>query len=123
MALNNMKSELVKAGVKQYEAAEFLGMSANNFNRKLAETVPFTRDEMFSLRDRFFPGRTVDYLFASDGDVPSERERAKSRVQAIADNIANDGTPMDTEKAEIISDLMGSAERCNPAFVNHILNA
>lgn len=122
MALNKLRGELKAIGVTQEEVAELLEMSANNFNRKLAETVPITRTEMCAIRDKWFPETSLDYLFASDGDIPSEAERAKSRVQAIADNIANDGTPMDAEKAEIIGDLMESAERCDPAHVNHVLN-
>ena len=66
MALNKLKGELIAAGITQGKAAEFLGMGAGNFNRKLAEAVPFTRDEMFSLRDEFFPEYTIDYLFQSD---------------------------------------------------------
>lgn len=68
MALNKLRGVMVAEGVKQYEVADFLGMTASNFNRKLAETVPFTRDEMFAIRDKFFPERSLDYLFQSDGD-------------------------------------------------------
>lgn len=72
MALNKLRGELKAIGVTQGEAAAFLNMTASNFNRKLAEAVPFTRDEMFAIRDEYFPESSIDYLFASDGDVPTE---------------------------------------------------
>lgn len=122
MALNKLRGELKAIGITQDEAGELLGMSGNNFNRKLAETVPITRAEMCAIRDKWFPETSLDYLFASDGDVPSEAEQAKSRVEALVENIASDGTPMDREKVEIIGDLMESAERCDPAHVNHVLS-
>lgn len=74
LALNNLKGELVKAGVKQYEVAEFLEMSNGNFNKKLAESVPFMSDEMYALRDKFLPNLSIDYLFTSDGDKPATPE-------------------------------------------------
>lgn len=71
MAFNNLKAEIVKKGLRQYEIAEFLGMTNSNFNRKLSESIPITREEMYKIRDGYFPDRTIDYLFASDGDVPA----------------------------------------------------
>lgn len=123
MSYMNLKAEMVKHGITQQTAASFLGMSSNNLSMKIREKVPFTVEEAKSLRDEFFPTAQLDYLFQSDGDVPSDAERAKSRVQVLAENIENDGTPMDDEKAEIISDLLESAERCDPAHVNHVLRA
>lgn len=122
MALNKLRGELKTLGVTQAEAGALIGVSGNSFNRKLAETVPFTRDEMFAIKDRWFPETTLDNLFQSDGNIPTESERAKYRVQALADNIATDGTPMDAEKAQIINNLYESSERCDPALVNHVLN-
>lgn len=121
MSFNNLKGELVRGGISQSDVASFLGMSLSNLNKKLSEKIPITRDEMFAIQGRYFPQESLDYLFQSDGDVPTDSERARCRVQALADNIANDGTPMDAEKEEIVSDLMESAERCDPAFVNHVL--
>lgn len=74
MSFQILRGELKSIGVKQVEVADLLGMTNSNFNRKLAEAVPFTRDEMFAIRDRYFPGVTIDYLFQSDGDKPSTPE-------------------------------------------------
>ena len=99
MALNNLRGEMVKEGIKQYEVADFLGMTASNFNRKLAESVPFTRDEMFAIRDKYFPGVTVDHLFQSDGNKP-KAESLHAQVDAMGDEMRR-AKPGDGEIAEI----------------------
>ena len=75
MALNNLRAELVRIGVKQYEVASFLGMTPSNFNKKLSEDVPFTVDEIRSIRNEYLPKVSIDKLCESDGDVPTEREK------------------------------------------------
>ena len=113
MALNNLKSELVKKGIKQYEAAEFLGMTANNFNRKLSEAVPFTRDEMFALRSEYFPTRTLDYLFQSDGDTPTKAESLHAQVDAIGDALRQAcGDDPEVDEIEVLfHEAVGEWER------------
>lgn len=74
MALNKLRGKLVAFGIKQHEVAKFLGMTTSNFNRKLAEAVPFTCDEMFAIRGRYFPEKSIDCLFQSDGNKPTKAE-------------------------------------------------
>ena len=85
MSLNNLKSELVRKGIKQKDAAAYMGMTASNFNKKLSEAVPFTVDEIKMLRSRYFPHADLNYLLESDGDVPTEREKDKAQLDAIED--------------------------------------
>ncbi len=85
MALNKLRGELKSICVTQHEVADFLGMTASNFNRKLAEAVPFTRDEMFAIRDHYFPETSIDYLFQSDGDTPTKSESLHAQAEAIGD--------------------------------------
>lgn len=82
MALNKLRGELKAISVTQEEVSDFLGMTVSNFNRKLAETVPITRTEMCAIRDRWFPGVSLDYLFASDGDTPTQTEAFHAQVDA-----------------------------------------
>lgn len=110
MSLNNLKSELVRKGIKQYEVAEFLGMTPSNFNKKLAEAVPFTIDEIKSIRDRFMPSIKLDYLLESDGDVPTERERLHHYAEAIGNTMTNDGEVTDPEIEEIVQKFHDCAE-------------
>lgn len=103
MALNNLKAELVKRGIKQYVIAESLNMTASNLNRKLAESVPFMRDEMYAIRDRYFPELTIDYLFQSDGDKPSRVESLHSQVDVIDEAMRREVGDDDPEVREIAS--------------------
>lgn len=100
MSFQILRGELKSIGVKQAEVADLLGMTNSNFNRKLAEAVPFTRDEMFAIRDRYFPGVTIDYLFQSDGDKPTKAESLHAQVEAMGDEMRR-AKPGDGEIAEI----------------------
>lgn len=100
MSFQILRGELKSIGVKQVEVADLLGMTNSNFNRKLAEAVPFTRDEMFAIRDRYFPGVTIDYLFQSDGDKPTRAESLHAQVDAMGDEMRR-AKPGDGEIAEI----------------------
>lgn len=93
MALNKLRGELASSGVKQVEVAEFLGMSASNFNRKIAESVSFTRDEMYAVRDRFFPELTIDYLFQSDGDKPTYEEQLAAYADMVHEHASGPRQP------------------------------
>lgn len=87
MAFQNLKGELTRAGITQRKVADFLGMSTNNFNRKVAEEIAITRKEMYSIRDKFLPDRSIDYLFESDGNVPSKAESLHAQVDAMGDQL------------------------------------
>lgn len=106
MALSRLRGELKAIGVTQAEAGSFLdGMTASNFNRKLAESVPFTRDEMFRLRDKYFPDRSIDYLFESDGNVPSKSESLHAQAE-VAYEAALDAEEISDAEAEELRGLL-----------------
>lgn len=85
--LSNLHEEKLKRGVSIEAMAQTIGTSSENVFRKIAELVPFTRDEMFALRDECFPGTSLDYLFVSDGNVPSERERLHTQAESLREVI------------------------------------
>lgn len=109
MSLNNLRGELVKNKLKQADVAAFLGMTASNFNRKLAESVPFTVDEIKAVRARFFPNVDLGYLCESDGDVPTEREKELASLDAlegILDDVEADPVlyeSLETMRSEVLS--------------------
>ena len=110
MAFCNLKAEMARVKVSQADVAEFLRMSTSNFNLKINERIPITVQEAEEIKNRFFPGLTLDYLFASDGDVPSKELRATARVESIADAML-DGHEDDPEIQEIADHLRETA-RC-----------
>ncbi len=85
MAFCNLKAEMTRQKVSQAEIADFLGMSASNFSLKVNERIPTTVQEAEKIKRRFFPKLTIDYLFASDGDLPTERESRLANLDAIED--------------------------------------
>lgn len=101
MAFQNLKGELTRANVKQREVAEFLEMSTNNFNRKVAEAVPITREEMYLIRDNFLPDRTIDYLFESDGNVPSKEESLHAQAEVAYEAALGAEEISDSEAEEL----------------------
>ncbi len=98
MSYKNLKAEMVKYGVTQVEAAELLGMTPNNFSMKVRERVPFTIEEMKTIRDHYFPTAQLDYLCESDGDVPTKAESLHSQVEAIGDAMRS---AIDVEDPEV----------------------
>ncbi len=55
MSYQNLKAEMRRYNVTQGDMADFMGMSTNNVSLKINEKVPFTIEEAWSIRDRFFP--------------------------------------------------------------------
>ena len=72
MAFNNLKAEMAREGISQKQMAEFLGMTPENLRMKFAGRVNVSVPEACAIRDKWFPGLTIDYLFVSDGQ-PDDR--------------------------------------------------
>lgn len=89
MTLSELSHAMADSELTIFEVAELLGIAPLNVNRKIAEYIPFTRDEMFALRDEYFPGVSIDYLFQSDGDVPTKAESLRAQVDAMTDAMRN----------------------------------
>ena len=85
MSLTNLKAEMTRGGITQSLVAESLGMTTGNLNLKINERIPMTVDEAKSIKHGFFPDLDLDYLLASDGDVPTKRQRDASQLDAIED--------------------------------------
>ena len=89
MTYKNLKSDMEKNCVTQAMAAELLGIGARNFSLKMQEKISFTVDDIKKIRDRFFLDTSLEYLCASDGDVPTEREKEIARFDAMG-NLLDD---------------------------------
>jgi len=81
LALDNLKAEATRIGIKQQQFADLLQMSLGNINLKINGKVDFTNTEMRLIRSVFFPNLSIDYLFADDGDtVLSKDEEAHANI-------------------------------------------
>lgn len=85
MGLCNMKAELRRFGITQAEVADYLGMSANNFNLKINERIPMTIEEARTINSHFLPTVKLDYLLQSDGDIPAFQERLDAYGEIVGE--------------------------------------
>jgi len=65
----SLRAEMARYGVKTKDIAECLKVNRKTAERKLAGSAYFTNVEMKKIRDKFFPGKTIDYLFFDNGHV------------------------------------------------------
>lgn len=64
--LNNLKAEIKRESVSNADIAKALSMTDRTLRNKLNGVTEFNRDEMFKMRDTFFPKLNIEYLFHKD---------------------------------------------------------
>jgi len=60
---NNLKAELVRINLDQKKLAVELNIAERTLSFKLSGKSPFTVDEMWFIKNKYFPNLTLDYLF------------------------------------------------------------
>lgn len=60
---NNLNAEMKRANLKLDDIAKELGVTNRTMRNKRDGVTQFTRTEMFTIRDKFFPNLGVEYLF------------------------------------------------------------
>ncbi|MBQ4050234.1 MAG: XRE family transcriptional regulator [Oscillospiraceae bacterium] len=61
--MNNLKAELARRNIALCEVAQTLGISVKTLYNKLYGRSTFGIDEAFKIRDTYFSGMGLDYLF------------------------------------------------------------
>ena len=61
--LSNLRAEMVRAGVSVDDMAAKMGKSCRTIRDRLKGKVMFPIDEAFTVRNAFFPGMDLEYLF------------------------------------------------------------
>lgn len=64
--LNNLKAEMVRNGVSALAMADAIGRTRRTVTDKIIGKCEFYTSEAIAIRDRFFPGMALEYLFADD---------------------------------------------------------
>ncbi|MEZ3496092.1 MAG: XRE family transcriptional regulator [Lachnospiraceae bacterium] len=64
--LRNLKAEISRNGVSYFDIATAINKTDRCIRDKLNEKYEFTLSEATKIRNKFFPGMTLEYLFASD---------------------------------------------------------
>lgn len=114
MSYQNLKAEMKRSSITQKDVADLLGMSVNNASLKINERVPFTLEEAKLVHRSFFEDARFEYLFESDGDVPTDAERELSSIETIEDIAREEkvGSPVVLETiAEMKRKAIAAVER------------
>lgn len=73
MALRNLAAEMARYQVRNTDIQSLLSCSEKTVTNKIAENSFFSINEAFAIRDKFFPGMQLEYLFAREGEQTGER--------------------------------------------------
>lgn len=62
--MRNLSAEMARYGVSNTDIQALLGCSNKTVTNKLADNTSFSINEAIKIRDTFFPGLRIEYLFA-----------------------------------------------------------
>ena len=62
----NLRAEMARKGLDGVDISARLGCSQKTFSNKMNGKSEFTRAEIFTIRNEFFPDLTIEYLFQID---------------------------------------------------------
>lgn len=62
--LKNLKAEMARFGISNAVMGEKIGKTGKTVNEKVSGLTQFGVDDAIAIRDAFFPGMTLEYLFA-----------------------------------------------------------
>ena len=64
--MKNLSAEMVRFGVGVSDLQSLLNCTDRTVKNKLAGITEFSVNEALNIRDTFFPGLRIEYLFQSD---------------------------------------------------------
>lgn len=64
--LANLKAEMVRNRVTKFDIAKVIGKSDKKVFESVKGLYSFSVDDAMKIRDTFFPGMTIEYLFANE---------------------------------------------------------
>ena len=62
----NLYKEMKLKGITQTEICKYLGLTNHGFNKKIRGDTDFTSKEMFAIQGKFFPDKSLEYLFKKE---------------------------------------------------------
>ena len=60
---NNLRAEMARAGITEKQVAAKIGLSTKTFYSRMAGRTRFQYKEVLEIRDAFFQGLSLNYLF------------------------------------------------------------
>lgn len=68
-SLRNLKAEMVRIGITNYDVSRLLGCSEKTVRNKMSGRSQFTISEAEKIRDHFFESLSLEYLFVDSDAV------------------------------------------------------
>lgn len=69
--VRNLSAEMTRYGVSNMDIQALLECSSKTVTNKLTTNSSFSINEAIKIRDKFFPGLRLEYLFAPDAEQDS----------------------------------------------------
>lgn len=66
--MKNLSAEMIRSGVRNSDLCLILNCTDKTIRNKLSGATEFSVKEAMRIRDTFFPGLRLEYLFATDDD-------------------------------------------------------
>ena len=66
--MQNLLAEMKRYGIRNKDLSQVLSLTDRTISNKLAGETEFTVKEALAVRDTFFPGLRISYLFAETDD-------------------------------------------------------
>jgi plasmid maintenance system antidote protein VapI len=70
----NLRAEMAREGITMVDIADFLNLRYATVNEKVNGKYRFYYDEALKIKQRFFPDRSLEYLFANDKQQSKKKE-------------------------------------------------
>lgn len=64
--MKNLMAEMARYGIRSSDIQQILGCVGKTVTNKLNGETEFSVNEALKIRDSFFPGMRIEYLFADD---------------------------------------------------------
>lgn len=66
--MKNLKAEMVRMGITVVDLQKTIGCTEKTVRNKINQETSFSFPEAVLIRNTYFPGYRLEYLFAEDGD-------------------------------------------------------
>lgn len=73
--MRNLSAEMARYGVRNVDIQNLLSCTDKTVKNKIDGVTEFSVAEALKIRDTFFPGLRVEYLFATADEMKEERKR------------------------------------------------
>lgn len=69
--MRNLKAEMLRNSITMEQIANVIGRSTRTVSDKIHGRFPLTLEEALKIRDTFFKGMSIEFLFSPDNEQKS----------------------------------------------------